>query len=431
MFDIDHITAAWLQAIFCLLGAACIVAVETAMTGLPLTRVQRAVEQRRRGARLVLFSLQAPARLQLTLRCVHLLLVGGAILAAATLGHLYYATSGLWPVWAAGPVALLVVADVCGRYTGRSHALSLSCATMGAVQGLTFVMSPVTWPLGLIGNAWARLVGHTLPIPGPLWTAEEVARVNQLVHASHLSERHQDLFVSLTEFSGTVIREVMVPRTEMVTMALTTSRADVHALVLEAGHSRVPVYDDTIDNVAGVLHVKDLFVESLKDAAPDADFDLRNLVRPTFFVPEVMKISELLREFQRRKTHMAIVVDEYGGTAGVVTLEDIIEEIVGEIQDEYDVEEKQFRVLADNKLIADARVSIWDLEQALGVQFPSDGEYETLAGFLMSRTGALPAKGTVITWNTLRFVVKEANEKRIGMVEIERRPHKAGALTEV
>jgi CBS domain containing-hemolysin-like protein len=431
MIDIDHITAAWLQAILCLVGAACIVAVETAMTGLPLTRVQRAVEQRRQGARLVLFSLQAPAKLQLTLRCAHLLLVGGTALAAATLGKSYYQTSSLWPLVAAGPICLLVIADVCGRYTGRTHPLSLSCASMGAVQGLTFVMSPLIWPLGLIGRAWARFVGHPQPISGPLWTAEEVNRVDQLVHASHLSERHQDLFVSLTEFSGTVIREVMVPRTEMVTMVLTTTRAEVYALVLEAGHSRIPVYDDTIDNVAGVLHVKDLFVESLKDTQPGADFDLHHLVRPTFFVPEVMKISELLREFQRRKTHMAIVVDEYGGTAGVVTLEDIIEEIVGEIQDEYDVEEKQFRVLSDNKLIADARVSIWDLEQALGVQFPSDGEYETLAGFLMSRTGALPAKGTIITWHALRFVVKEANEKRIGMVEIERRPAKGTSLGEV
>jgi putative hemolysin len=417
----------WLQAVAYVFGASAVVATETALMGLPLARVQRAVEQRVNGARLVLFALQDAARLQFTLRLLHLALVALLVLAAAALGDLYAAYTVLWPLAVAVPFGALVLGDVCGRYVGRQHALPLACATMGAVQGFTFVLGPVVWPLGWASRAWARFIGHLPPIPGPLWTADEAARITQRAHAVHVGDRNEDLFVSLTEFSDTVIREVMVPRTEMVTAGLQTSRADLYALVLEAGHSRVPVFDDTIDNVVGVLHVKDLFVAGLKAGHEDPEFTLGRLLRPTFFVPEVMKISELLRDFQRRKTHMAIVVDEYGGTAGVVTLEDILEEIVGEIHDEYDVEEKQFRVLADNKIIADARVSIWDLEQAMGVNFPADSEYETLAGFLMSRTGSLPPKGTVVTWNTLRFVVKEANEKRIGMVEIERRPSKATA----
>jgi putative hemolysin len=174
------------------------------------------------------------------------------------------------------------------------------------------------------------------------------------------------------------------------------------------------VYVDTVDTIVGLLYVKDLSAPGVGDV-----LDLRLMARPTFYVPEVMKISELLREFQRRKTHMAIVVDEYGGTAGLVTLEDIIEEIVGEIQDEYDVEEKQFRVIGENKLLADGRISIWELEEPLGVEFPEEGGYESLAGFVTARAGYLPTPGTVVRWKNLMFTVKEANEKRIGTVEIE------------
>jgi len=211
-----------------------------------------------------------------------------------------------------------------------------------------------------------------------------------------------------------------VPRTEMIAVAVIASADEVRHTLHEGGHSRIPVYETTLDHIVGILYVKDVSAR-LSGGVEPADFDLLKLVRPTFYVPEVMKISDVLREFQRRKTHMAIVVDEYGGTAGLVTLEDIIEEIVGEIHDEYDVEEKQFRVLPDNKIIADGRVSLWDLEEALGVEFPEDGTYETLAGFITARVGYLPEPGTVVSWNNLRFTVKEADDRRVGMVEIERR----------
>jgi len=180
------------------------------------------------------------------------------------------------------------------------------------------------------------------------------------------------------------------------------------------------VYEETIDHIIGVLHVKDLFAAELARQQHDTPFELIKLLRPCFYVPEMMQISLLLQEFQRRKTHLAIVVDEYGGTAGVVALEDIIEEIVGEIQDEYDVEAKQFRVLSEGRVVADARVNLWDLGQALGVSFPSDGEYETLAGFLMAITGHLPQRGAQVAYENLRFTIKDGNERRIGMVDIER-----------
>ena len=323
---------------------------------------------------------------------------------------------------AAGLLTLL--ARVLGQSLGRRH-----------LSGLGLFGMHVLWP-------WSYVLGPLLPLlnrlrpsedtdrDSPFWTADALVHAVRHSHQEHLGDRGLDLFASLSEFSDTVIREIMVPRTEVVSLASTASHDEVSAQVLEAGHSRMPVYEDTIDHIIGVLHVKDLFAAELARQQHEAPFELIKLLRPCFYVPEMMQISLLLQEFQRRKTHLAIVVDEYGGTAGVVTLEDIIEEIVGEIQDEYDVEAKQFRVLSEGRVVADARVNLWDLEQALGVSFPSDGEYETLAGFLMAITGHLPQRGAQVAYQNLRFTIKDGNERRIGMVDIERvgRPVQAKRL---
>lgn len=238
------------------------------------------------------------------------------------------------------------------------------------------------------------------------------------------TERHHDLARAIETFSETVIREVMVPRTEMVSVGADAPREVFVETFFRAGHSRLPVYQDGVDHIIGVLHVKDLFVAWVKNASPDsAAFDVTKLLRETFFVPESMKISVLLTEFQRRKTHMAIVADEYGGTAGVVTLEDIIEEIVGEIQDEYDIEEKQYRRIGDDAYLCDGRVPLKDLEDLLHVSFPDDHdhEYETLAGFVTAQTGHVPQKGATLEWHHLEFHIKEADVKRVMMVEIRTR----------
>ena len=418
----------WIEPILgilaCWAGAALASAIETALVGLPSVRVHSAIDQKVRGARQLLYWLRQPSRILATL---HLLR------SALTIGAGYLALSLTQAMGWDLPQPLLVIitamvtlvaCHVVPRTLAKRFPMEIGTRTMWFVMGLTGMLVPFTWFLGISGRWIGRWLHISPEEAGPFWTPDELTRLTTHATASSLGEGGEELFLSIIEFSDTVIREIMVPRTDMVTVPITASREELQQVVLDAGHSRVPVYDDTIDNIVGILHVKDLFlfhIRAMTRPSAKEAFSLKALLRSTFYVPEVMKISELLREFQRRKTHMAIVVDEYGGTAGVVTLEDIIEEIVGEIHDEYDVEEKQYRVVGD-KIIADGRVSIWDLEEALGVEFPSDGDYETLAGFLMSRTGTLPETGMTIDWETWRFVVKEANEKRIGTVEIERAP---------
>src|SRR5205807_4558742 len=159
------------------------------------------------------------------------------------------------------------------------------------------------------------------------------------------------------------------------------------------------------------------------------EFQLVNYLKKPFFVPEVMKVSRLLTEMQRRKTHLAIVVDEFGGTSGIVTLEDVVEEIVGEIHDESDVEEKRLKVLSDGVILADAQVSIRDLEEHMGVEFPEGGDYETLGGFLTATAGRVPPTGSLVVCGGLTFTVKAADERRVQKVEIARKPAPGAAAT--
>lgn len=326
--------------------------------------------------------------------------------------------------------AAVIVAStvqVISRLVAKRNVLVWATFGMTVVHMLRVIGFPLVAPVQLLARVTGGLSGQNSKV-NPYWTLDELAALSERIGASDLGNPSQELLRSIIEFSDTLIREIMVPRTEMVTLPITASATDVRQMVLEKGHSRIPVYNETIDQIEGLLHVKRLFAAEIEAnrSGTQAVLCLEELLKPTFYVPEVMKISELLREFQKRKTHMAIVVDEYGGTAGVVTLEDIIEEIVGEIQDEYDVEERQFLVVSDTKILADGRVDLDELEEVIGVSFPDDNSYETLAGFVTFQAGYLPEPGTVLRWGGMVFTVKDADEKRISTVEIER--HEGFAL---
>ena len=339
--------------------------------------------------------------------------VGAYVLLSTHLGaSLWWSMAGVTAM-----IVLLTAGEVAVRGLVFTRAEELGPLLAPIVRALMWGANPLIAPSRLVFKTFRWAVGDRMG--GPYWTPQEWSRLATEVESEELGRDSGELLRSMIEFSDTVIREIMVPRTSMVALSLDATMDEVREITLHGGHSRIPVYDETIDNICGLLHVKRLFAAEIEARERDEEASLANLLRPTFFVPEVMKISELLREFQRRKTHMAIVVDEYGGTAGVVTLEDIIEEIVGEIQDEYDIDEKQFRFVSETKLIADGRVNLFDLGESIGVEFPDEGQYETLAGFITDRAGYLPEAGTSVQWQNLTFVVREADSRRIALVELE------------
>jgi len=222
---------------------------------------------------------------------------------------------------------------------------------------------------------------------------------------------------SILEFRETLAREVMIPRTDILAIGSHAPIEEIIELIIQQGHTRIPVYSGSIDNIIGILNVKDLLKFWPR---PVRQEDILSILRKPYFIPETKNIHLLLHELKEQKLHMAIVIDEYGGTSGLVTLEDLIEEIVGEIRDEHDQEEEKFAELPDGYTLVDSRVEIEALEQHFGVAIP-EGKYETLGGFILDTVKRIPMTGDVIQYDGLEMVIASADDRSIKKVRIRKK----------
>jgi magnesium and cobalt transporter len=230
-----------------------------------------------------------------------------------------------------------------------------------------------------------------------------------------ISEDEGEMIQGIFSFRDTIAREIMVPRTDTVSARVDTSIPDIIDLIIQSGHSRIPIYVDSIDNVVGTLHAKDL----LRHWGCGADVELEEIVRLPYFIPETKKISEVLKDLRGNKSHMAIVIDEYGGTAGILTLEDIIEEIIGEIVDEYDAEETFIVENDDGSMTVDARLDVEELEDYLDMEFP-EGKFESVGGFVISLLGKVPGVDEKVVYQNIEMVVEAANNRKIEKLRVRR-----------
>lgn len=228
-----------------------------------------------------------------------------------------------------------------------------------------------------------------------------------------LNLEEKDMIRGVVELSEKSVKEVIVPRIDVVFISLNTPTDDLLETVTECGHSRYPVYDETIDNVIGILYVKDILRNLLKGH----EINVAELIRKPFFVPESKRLDSLLREFKRRKVHIAVAVDEYGGVSGIVCLEDIIEEIVGEIQDEFDNEEEDILQIGDGVYLCDARIDIGDLNEQANLHLP-DEDFDTLGGFVFDLFGKIPVKYEKVSYGDIDFIIQEMDGHKIMSVKI-------------
>jgi len=292
--------------------------------------------------------------------------------------------------------------------------------TTGIAQFLAVLLSPVIRPASAVAAAIVRLFGRPVStLPSMADTHEEIRQLVEQSHQEGTAETDQEqMLLGVIQFRDTLAREVMTPRRDIVALPVTATRAETLALAMEEGHSRLPVYAHSIDDVIGVLLVKDLLRHIASDGEQEAPFDLATLVREPYFVPDTKRIGELLPELRTKSVHMAIVLDEFGGTDGLVTLEDMLEEIVGDIYDEHDVpeEDTDFEITESGDVLIDGSASIFDVNEHFGLQLPEQ-DYDTIGGFIFGELGRVPVAGDTVEIEGQRELrVAEVEERRVTRV---------------
>lgn len=266
-------------------------------------------------------------------------------------------------------------------------------------------------------SLFLKLFGNMPPAEGSFVTEEEIKiMLSEGREKGIFDKSEQELIHSVFEFVTTTVKEIMVPRPKIKAIAIDTPIEKVLELVIECGFSRFPVYDGSMDEIRGILYEKDLLEIRIKRQ----DVKLKDLIRPVYFVPETKKIDTLLRELQRRRMHLAIVINEYGGVEGLVTMEDIIEEIVGEIEDEYDFEDRPVKILKDGSMVVDASLPIRDLIDLHHLSLEESDEYETLAGLVLSLLQKMPRGGEIVKYGDYKLTIVDIEGKRISKVKLEK-----------
>ena len=310
-------------------------------------------------------------------------------------------------------LTLFVFAEMTPKAIGAASPVSVARAVAVPLAWMMRVLSPVAEVCVRLTNALLAILGIS-PVAQRL-TEEELKSVFNLGADEGVIHREETrLLHKVVEFGDKTVRDIMVPRTKIVALPETAAFEDLKALLREQKLSRLPVYRGTLDNIVGILHAKDLF--DLSDTE-EASFQLGRFVDPPFLVPEFKHAEDLFREMRRRRTHMAIVVDEHGGTAGLVTIEDAIEELLGPIQDEYDEENPPFVPTGERTFLLDGAMRLDDLEEQFGIRLPRD-EAETIAGHLMLRFGRIPRKGERWKGRFADFVIEDATPTSIRKVRM-------------
>ena len=317
---------------------------------------------------------------------------------------------------------LSLVAVLLGLFVPRAFGAHYA---QSVLLVLVFPLDLITWltrPLVAVLFSLTRLLAAPFganPQEGTLISEADIKAIIETGEEQGvLDVGEREMIHSVFALGDKKVHEVMVPRTDIFAIDVTTPGAAVLDMVVRAGHSRIPVYEGSADDIVGVLYVKDLF---RRIARGERDVTPRELLRPAQFVPETKKVDELLREMQRDKVHIAIVVDEYGGTAGLVTIEDLVEEIVGEIRDEYDVEQERVLPVSEHEALVDARVPFEEVKETFGLEaLEASEDYDTLGGFITHELGRFPKAGESVTYDGVRFAVESVEGRRIRRVRVTR-----------
>lgn len=316
---------------------------------------------------------------------------------------------------ATGVVTLLILifGEITPKSLGNNRAIDYAKVAATPLYYLEIILSPFIYLFTKIVNMFVK---DKSLISSAFLSEEEIRRFVEVSQREGvIKETEQEMIQSVFEFDDTLVKEVMVPRIDMICIEKDASLAELISLGVEKGHSRIPVFEESIDNIIGLIYIKDLLELLL---AKNSDVNIEEFVKPIYFIPEGKPINQLLAEMKERKEHMAIVVDEYGGTSGLITIEDLLEEIVGDIQDEFDLETSYIEVVDNNQLLIDGRVDIEELNQYLPEPLAESDNYETVSGLILYYLNRLPVQGEKLELEEVTFIVESIIDNRIRKIKL-------------
>jgi len=390
---------------------------ETALTRMNLVKALALQEQGKRGSAKLARLMERPER---WLNPLLLLNLACQLVAATMVGYVAHDVFGAWGVVVATAfevVFIFVVAEAVPKTWAVQHGDRAAIWSAPPVDALTRFPPLKLLARGLIGIANVLTPGRGL-VRGPFVSEQELLTMADVAVAEEVIEGGERALIhSIIEFGDTVVREVRVPRPDMVAVEAEKTVAQVLELAIAEGYSRIPVFEDGIDDITGIVFTKDLIRTARSE---DADAPVRTVARPAHFVPETKRVAQLMREMQDEKFHMAIVVDEYGGTAGLVTLEDLIEELVGEIVDEYDVEEPLIEWLPNGDSRVNARMPVDELNDLLHARLPESDDWDSVGGLLLNVLGHVPSSGEAADVDGWRLTAERVQGRRIGRIRVTR-----------
>lgn len=378
-------------------------------------RIKKYADDGNENAKIIERMLENPERVLNTILVGNNIVNIGAAAISTSIAIDYFGDVGIGIATGVVTLVILIFGEITPKGFAAKNADRVALAVAKPMNFLIHVLAPIVWILNALTGFLIKALGGKPVKSLPRVTQDELKMLLELGEEDGVVEKKEKMMIDgIFEFGETTAREVMLPRIDMDCIEVNSTLEDALKALLKDRHSRMPVYERSIDNIVGILNFKDLLhvIKEKKSVT-----NIREIIRPAYFIPESKKLDDLLKEFQKNRMHMAIVVDEYGGTAGLITLEDVLEEIVGDILDEYDALETNIQILDEKTALIDAKTGIDEVNEALGTNLPT-GEYETIGGLIFNRLAKIPVQGEKIEINGSTLIVDSMRGRRISRVKI-------------
>jgi len=386
---------------------------ETALMSLSKIRLIHMLEEKVRGARVIERLKENPSKLLGTILVGNNIVNIGASSIATVLAIEYFGDTGVGIATGITTVLVLIFGEITPKALAAQKSEKISLIVAEPISILTYFLSPIVFVFTQIAGLFMRLLGCERSASLPTITEEELKSMVNLGEEEGVIEDHEKTMIcNVFDFGDQLVKDVMIQRMDIIAIDMNASYEEIVKIIKNEQYSRYPIYNKRIDNISGILNVKELVYRD-----PEELFDIKNFMKKPYYTFEFTNTSELFSEMKKRRTHMAIVLDEYGGTAGIVTIEDLVEEIVGEISDEYDMHTQEIETIREGEYLVDGSTRIEELNELIGTRIESE-HYDSIGGFMIELMGRLPKQGESVEHLSTKFIIESMERNRIKKVRV-------------